>query len=111
MVVLYADPAGKGYLRLASEFRKTVGQDPNELIVPFYDAAAVLLRAIQKAGDTQDTSKIAAAFSQALPMTSVQGDTLTLGGMASSGVDRTIMSANYVGQIKDGGVVVIGKIK
>lgn len=109
--VLYADPGNQAYLRLATEFKKTVGQEPNELIVPFYDAAAVLLRAIQKAGDVGDTTKVAGAFAQALPMPSVQGGTLTLGGMASSGVDRTIISANYVGQIKDGGSVVIGPMK
>lgn len=111
MNVLYADPNNKGYLRLATEYKKTVGQDPNELIVCFYDAAAVLVRAIQKAGDINDTTKISAAFAQALPAPSVQGDMLTLGGMASSGFDRTIVSPTFVGQIKDGGSVVIGKIK
>lgn len=109
--ILYADRASEGYKRIASEYKKSVGQDPNEILVSFYDGASVLLQAIQKAGDVNDTSKVAAAFSKALPMTSVQGDTLRLGGKATSGADQQIMSVMYIGVIRNGMPVVVGKTK
>ncbi|MBB3014071.1 hypothetical protein [Cupriavidus alkaliphilus] len=45
-----------------------VGQELNELVV--YDAASELAQAIQKAGDVNDTAKVAAVFRQAQPMKS-----------------------------------------
>jgi branched-chain amino acid transport system substrate-binding protein len=109
--MLYADPANQGYQRIAAAYRKAVGQDPNEIIVAFYDATNVLLHAIQKAGDIDDTAKVAAAFATALPMESVQGDQLSLGGKATFGVDHQILSVNYIGAIRNGEPVVIGKTK
>lgn len=111
MSVLYADPKNAGYKRLAAEFKKSVGQEPNEIIVSFYDATNVLFQAIQKAGDAADTSKVAAAFGKALPMKSVQGDVLTFGGKASAGVDQQIMSTMYIGVMKNGEPVIVGKAK
>jgi len=105
--LLYADPSNKGYQAIAAEYKKSIGQDPNELIVTSYDAMNVLLHAIQLAGDVDDTAKVAAAFSRALPMTSAQGDTLTLGGQ----FDHQIMTVNYVGIVKDGAPDVVAKIK
>lgn len=109
--ILYADRAAEGYKRIASEYRKSVGQEPNEILVSFYDGASVLLNAIQKSGDAQDTTKVAAAFSKALPMPSVQGDMLRLGGKATSGADQQIMSVMYIGVIRNGVPVVVGKAK
>jgi branched-chain amino acid transport system substrate-binding protein len=109
--ILYADPASEAYQRLAAKYKQTVGQDPNEIIVTFYDAANVLLSAIQKAGDANDTTKVSAAFQQALPMKSLQGDLLVLGGKASSGIDHQINNVNYIGAIRDGVPVIIGKVQ
>jgi branched-chain amino acid transport system substrate-binding protein len=109
--VLYADPANEGYKRIAAEYKKSIGQDPNEIIVSFYDATSVLLQAIQKAGDARDTAKVAASFGKVMPMKSAQGDMLTLGGKASSGVDQQIMSTMYIGVIKNGEPVVVGKAR
>ena len=109
--ILYADSKNPGYQRVADAYKKTVGQDPNEIVISFYDATSVLLQAIQKAGDAADTSKVAAAFAKALPMKSAQGDMLTLGGKAASGVDTQIMSTMYIGVIKNGEPVVVGKAK
>ena len=111
MVTLFADPANKGFQRIAAEYKKAVGQDPNEMLLPCYDGVSVLFRAIQKAGDINDTTKIAAAFAQALPMESIQGDDLTLGGKAVFGADRQIMTTMYVGAIRNGEPVVLGKVK
>jgi branched-chain amino acid transport system substrate-binding protein len=104
ITVIYADPRNQPYLNLAKVYSKNVGQDPNELIVSFYDAAQVLLKAIQIAGTADDTTKVAAAFSKALPMKSLQGDTLTLG-------HQQILTVDYVGVIKDGTPSVVGKLK
>lgn len=109
--LVYADPSNKGFQRLAAEYKRAVGQDPNEIIVSFYDAAGVLLRAIQRAGDVQDTTKVAAAFASALPSPSLQGDVLTLGGKANSGVDQQIMNVNYVGAIRNGEATVVGRLR
>jgi branched-chain amino acid transport system substrate-binding protein len=106
--VLYADPGNEGYKRVAAEYKKSVGQDPNEIIVSFYDATNVLLEAIRKAGDARDTTRVAASFAKALPMKSVQGDMLALGGKASA-AGQQIMSTMYIGVIKDGKPVVVGK--
>lgn len=108
--LLYVDTASEGYKRLAAEYRKAVGQDPNEMIVTFYDGANVLLHAIQKGGDVNDTAKARAAFAQVLPMQSAQGDELRYGGKATSGVENQIMTVGYIGVIKNGVPVIIGKV-
>lgn len=110
--VLYADPANAGYQQLVAGYKKlNGGQEPNNIVVAFYDATNVLLRAIQKAGTVTDTDKVVAAFAQALPMKSLQGDELTLGGKATIGADRQIMTVNYIGMIKNGEPVILGKLK
>jgi branched-chain amino acid transport system substrate-binding protein len=103
--LLYADPANAAYQRVAVAYRKANGQDPNEIIVSFYDGANVLLHAIQKAGDPNDTTKVAAVFGSALPITSLQGDEMTYG------TNREVLTVDYVGVIKDGGPVIVGKVK
>ncbi len=103
--VLYADPKNAGYQRLAAAYRKSIGQEPNEIVVSFYDAVNVLFAAMEKAGTSSDTGKVAAAFGQALPMNSVQGDRMTLGGTQS------IMTTMYIGVMKNGEPVVVGKAR
>jgi branched-chain amino acid transport system substrate-binding protein len=108
---LFADPANPGYQRLAAEYKKNVGQDPNEMLLPCYDGFNALVRAIQKGGDVNDSAKVRDAFASVFPMTSTQGDTLTLGGKQTFGADQEIITTNYIGVIKDGQPVAIGKIK
>jgi branched-chain amino acid transport system substrate-binding protein len=108
--LLFVDTTQQGYKRLAEKFRSKIGQEPNELIVTYYDAANVLLHAIQAAGDVNDTNKVAASFAKALPMNSVQGDKLTLGGKATSGADQQIMTADFIGVIKNGKLDVVAKV-
>lgn len=109
--LLYADPANDGYRGLATRYRKDIGQEPNEMLLPCYDGVRVMFRAIQKAGDVNDTAKVRAAFAQALPMSSVQGEELTLGGKDVYGADQEIVTVNYVGIVKDGIPVVVGKLR
>jgi branched-chain amino acid transport system substrate-binding protein len=108
--MLYADSANPGYQRLFDAYKKQNGQEPNNIVVAFYDAANVLVNAIQKAGDVADTAKVAAAFAAALPMKSLQGDELSLGGKPGIPVDHQIMTTNYIAIIKDGEPVIVGKI-
>ena len=105
--VLFVDPNSEGYKLLAEEYRKNIGQEPNEVVVSYYDAANALLHAIQAAGDVNDTAKISASFAKALPMDSVQGGKLTLRGI----LNHEIMSDLFVGSIKNGESVVVGDIK
>jgi branched-chain amino acid transport system substrate-binding protein len=109
--IVYADATNAGYQRLVAEYKKANTQDPNNIIVSFYDAANILLRAIQKAGDVNDTAKIAASFGQAVPVSSVQGDELTMGGKADIGMDHQVMTVNYISVIKNGASTIAGKIK
>lgn len=101
--IVYADPQDKGYRKIADDYKKAMGQDPNELILPVYDSAQVLLKAIQLAGDPADTKKVAAAFAKVLPTKSLQGDDLTFGR-------QQIMTVDYVAEMKDGKPSMIGKL-
>ena len=102
--VLYADPENPGYKKLVAEYKRIVGQEPNEIIAPYYDAFTVLLAAIQKAGDANDTTKVSAAFKSALPMKGLQGDEMTW-------EHQQIRTFNYVGVLANGVPVVKGKVK
>ena len=109
--LLFADPTNKGYQHVAAQYRKDIGQEPNEMLLPCYDGVNVLLRAIQKSGDVMDTAKARDAFSEVLPMMSVQGEELTLGGKTVYGSDQEIVTVNYIGVVRNGKPVVIGKAK
>jgi branched-chain amino acid transport system substrate-binding protein len=109
--LLFADPANKGYQHIEAAYKKSIGQEPNEMLLPCYDGVNVLLRAIQKAGDVTDTAKVRDAFAQVLPTTSVQGEELTLGGKDVYGADQEIVTVNYIGVVRNGEPVVIGKAK
>jgi branched-chain amino acid transport system substrate-binding protein len=107
MSMLYADPANDGFKRVAAAYEKEMGHPANEIVVCFYDGVNALLAAIQKAGDPNDTAKVRAAFAQALPIKSVQGDDLTLGGPFKQQIETTV----YIGALRDGVPVVVGKTR
>ena len=113
ITTLFADPANANYQRLVADYKKLNGQEPNNIVVSFYDATNVLLHAIQKAGSISDTDKIAASIAGVLPVKSLQGDELSFGGKAASGVDvsNQIMTVNYIAVIKNGETAIVGKIK
>jgi branched-chain amino acid transport system substrate-binding protein len=109
--MVYADQTSDSFKRLAAQYKKNVGQEPNEIIIPFYDATHILIQAIQKSGDPSNTEKVSASFAQVLPANSLQGDKITLGGKSTNGVDRQLMNVNYIGAIKNGETSIVGKIK
>lgn len=107
--MLYADQQNEEFKRLAAAYQASEGQAPNEIIVSFYDGAKVMLAAIAAGGDAEDPVAAAAAFPEVLPMESLQGDMLRLGGADLYGVDAEVLTVNYVGVIRNGEPVVIGK--
>lgn len=111
VTVLYADPSNPGYQRLAEEYRRARGHEPNEIIVTYYDAMRVLLRAIQEAGTVDDAEAVAAAFARALPMESVQGDEIRLGGMEYYGSNTQFLTTNYIGVIRSGEPVAVDRLQ
>lgn len=108
--MLYADQENEGFKRIAEAYKASQGHVPNEIIVPFYDSAKVLLAAIAESGNPDDPEAVAAAFSKVLPMEALQGDTISLGGKEMYGTDAQFMTVNYVGEIRNGVPVVIGKL-
>jgi branched-chain amino acid transport system substrate-binding protein len=102
--ILYADPDNPAYKSLVEKYTKIIGQAPNEIIVPYYDAYIVLLGAIQKAGDVGDTAKVGRAFSEVLPMRSLQGDDITW-------AHQQLRTYDYVGVLTNGRPVIKSKVK
>ncbi|WP_081750548.1 ABC transporter substrate-binding protein [Paracoccus pantotrophus] len=109
--MLYADHDNESYQALAKTFRDKIGQDPNELIVPYYDATRVLMRAMELSGEPENPEKVRAALSQALPMKSLQGEDIAFGGKATIGTDAQFMTVNYIGNIRNGEPVAVGLAK
>ena len=108
--IIYADPGTAGYKRVAAEYKRVVGQEPNGMLLSFYDATNVMLRAVQKAGEVNDADKIRAAFAQVLPMNSVLGDPRTYGGTPIYGADNQILTYSYIAVDRDGVPVVVAKL-
>lgn len=109
--MLYADPANAAFQGLVEKFRAKIGQAPNELIVPYYDATKVLLRAIEISGTPGDPDKVRAALAKALPMMSLQGQEISFGGQNTIGIDAQFMTVNYIGNIRKGEPVAVGLTK
>jgi branched-chain amino acid transport system substrate-binding protein len=107
--LLVANPSSEGYKRLAGEFRKAVGQEPNQYLVTYYDGIAVMLAAIKQAGTVDDTDKVLAALPKVFPFESAQGAKIKLGGKELYGADQQFLTAGYVGVLRDGALVVVGE--
>jgi branched-chain amino acid transport system substrate-binding protein len=108
----YANPHNEGFQRIAAEYKKAIGQQPDDLMAIYYDGAVALLRAIQQGGDVNDTTKVSNAFfTKTFPITSVQGDQLNLGGKGRPGDPNQIMTPNYISVMKSGEPVIVGTVK
>jgi hypothetical protein len=71
----------------------------------------ILIQSIVKSGAVGDTSKFEEGFKKALPMKSIQGDMLTIGGGMAHGIDHQVAAFRYIGMIKNGQLKVMGKIQ
>ena len=90
----------RSYQALADFYQKKYNAPPNELIVNFYDGAAIMLKAIQRKSP-DEPQKARAAMPSLFPFKSLQGQTLTYGGKASIGTDAQVFSTNYIAVMKD----------
>ena len=106
-----ADPSNEAYRKLVATYRKAVGQDPNELIVSFYDGADILFRALERAGTVGDTAKIVAAIPSVFPVKSLQGSEITLGGERTTGKRHTFITPIYISIIKNGRPVIVDSVQ
>jgi len=103
--LLYVDHSNPAFQRLAADYKKQFnGSTPNDMIGVYYDAMSVLLAAIRKAGDINDTTKVSQSFQSVLPMKGLLGDEMTY-------AYQQIRTYDYVGVMKNGVPVVMGKIK
>ncbi|MEY4138546.1 MAG: hypothetical protein RLZZ371_728 [Pseudomonadota bacterium] len=109
--MVYVDPANESYKRFAAEYKKIVNQEPNESLAPYSDGVNILIQSIVKSGAVGDTSKFEEGFKKALPMKSIQGDMLTIGGGMAHGIDHQVAAFRYIGMIKNGQLKVMGKIQ
>jgi branched-chain amino acid transport system substrate-binding protein len=108
---LEGDPTNPTYQRLAAQFKKEKGYEPNELFIGYYDATKMLFAAMQKAGTVSDSDKVRLAIPQVMPFPSAIGGTITLTGKATYGADTQLVTVPYVGEIKNGEPVIVGVAK
>lgn len=101
---MYTDTTNPIFQRMAEAYQKSHGHEMNDLVPISYDAARLLLAAIQKAGAVTDTDKVRAAIPQLVPFKTTLGGTVSLGGKEAYGVDTQFVTPAYVGEIKDGSI-------
>lgn len=109
--MVYADPENPAYAAFAAEYQKRVGQEPNESLAPYSDGVNVLLHAIAASGSVDDPAAFDAGFRKALPMPSLQGETLTIAGGMKHGIDNQVLATRLIGEVRDGKLVIVGKIQ
>jgi branched-chain amino acid transport system substrate-binding protein len=109
----YGDPTSPGYKRLAEVYRKKFNQDPDDLIVVYYDAFNAVLQAVHQSGSVDDTKKISDAFfNKTFPIQSILGGELALGGANGlPGDPNQIITWSYISKIHDGQMVIVGKVR
>jgi branched-chain amino acid transport system substrate-binding protein len=107
----YADPTNEGYQRVAAEYKKHIGQMPDDLFVSTYDAMNLLLKAVAKVGTVDDAKAVSAAFPTVLPAKGLLGDELTMGGVDGKGQKNQVMTYSYISIMKDGTPQIVGKVK
>ena len=105
------DPENESYKKFAAEYKKMVGQEPNEALAPYSNGIMILIHAIQMSGAVGDTSKFEDGWKKAFPMKSIQGDEIIMdpNAMSKYGTDHQAVQYRYVGLAHDGHVVVVGK--
>jgi branched-chain amino acid transport system substrate-binding protein len=104
-----ADVTEQYYKDLEAKYAKVLKPPMGEFVVYFYDQVNMLLNAMQAAGTVEDTDKIAAQLEKATPYKGVQG-TIRWGGMKTYGSNHQILTPVYIGAIKNGEQVIIGRM-
>ncbi len=83
---------------------------PNTMIVPSYDGANLLFKAMQMAGTVDDTTAIKNAMESIKSYEGVQGK-VQWGGKEVYGIDHQLMNVVYIGEIVDEKPTIIFKIE
>lgn len=109
--MVYVDPSNEAYKSFAAKYRQAVGQEPNESLAPYSDGVNILIKSVEASGSVEDTAKFDAGFRKALPMKSIQGDLLKIGGGMAHGIDNQVAAVRYIGIIKSGQLQIAGKIQ
>ena len=104
-----ADVTTKNYKELAAKYEKVLKPPMNEITVYFYDASRMLLDAIQAAGTVDDTDKVRAILARAGPYNGIQG-AIRWGGMKTYGVNHQILTPTFIGMIKGGEQIIVGRM-
>jgi branched-chain amino acid transport system substrate-binding protein len=110
---LSVDPANEPYEAFAAQYEKIVGQEPNEALAPYSNGINILLHAIQMSGVVGDTAKFESGWKKAFPMKAIDGDEIILdpNAMHKYGTDHQAAQYRYIGLIKSGREVVVGKFQ
>lgn len=104
-----ADASTPAYRELESKYAQVLRPPMNEFTVYFYDVVHMLLAAMQAAGTVEDTDRIVEALQATSPYEGIQG-AVSWGGKADYGVDHQILTPTFIGMVKDGEQVIIGRI-
>ena len=105
-----ADVTQKYYKDLEEKYAKVLKPPMGEFVVYFYDQVNMVLKAMQTAGTVDDTDKIAAALEKMTPYNGVLGS-IRWGGQARYGSNHQILTPVYIGTIKNGGQVIVGRVE
>ena len=108
---LMADATNPGYMRVAAEFKKAKGFEPNESFIAYYESTRAVFAAMQKAGTVTDSDKVQQAMAQVMPFHTTMDGEIVLGGKEDYGCNNQFITVAYVGEIKDGNPVVVGIAK
>jgi branched-chain amino acid transport system substrate-binding protein len=103
-----ADPNNAGYKRVAAEFKKIRGFEPNESFIAYYESAMAVMAAMQKAGTVEDSDKVQRAMASVFPFRTVMDGTITLGGMKDYGCNNQFITPAYVDVITNGEPKIVG---
>ncbi|VWX61752.1 ABC transporter substrate-binding protein [Burkholderiales bacterium 8X] len=104
-----ADVTTPNYKELQAKYEKVLKPPMNEITVYFYDASRMLLDAMQKAGTVEDTDKIRDALAKAEPYAGIQGN-IRWGGQKQYGVNQQILTPTFIGLVKNGEQVIVGRM-
>ena len=76
---------------------------------PFYDAAHILFKAIEKAGTIDDTTKIKEAMESIESYDGIQGK-VRWGGKEAYGIAHQLLNPSFIGEIIDGKPTILQRV-
>ena len=108
---LQADESDPTYQQIAAKAKKYSPHPMHTSTINFIDAARIMMAAMQKAGTVTDSEAVRAAIPEVMPMPSVLGAALRLGGRDVYGADNQVITPSYIGIIHDGQIQTAGVVE